>query len=271
MAEEQALAYRVLRYTPNILREEFIHVGVLLQAPGAQRSGVRMLNESEYGRLRRLHPEADLELLRGLGAALGQALARSPSAWPMAEAIEKLEENLSNAVQFSPAKGVLAEDFDAELDRLYEEQIRPVATRGRLGAMTEHAMGWIRRQVKDALRRARIYERMAHGVSVEEYTYPGDPMRLDHGYQRNGTRGFIHALPLGRDAGPARSLALTVSTMRKRMERLECYAICEAVPQAGDRKQIFIAELMSQPEVGVKLWPVTEAGKLAQQLAPELR
>ncbi len=267
---EQAMAYRVIRYSPNILREEFIHVGVVLHAPGASRAGVRMLKEQEFGRLRRLHPEADFDVLRGLGTALEDELAGA-GAPGVAARLERLSETLSNTVQLSPFKGVLAVQFEDELERLYEEQVRPAAKRSRLGAWLESSVAGIRAKVKEAFRSARIYDRLEHGLAVAEFTFAGDPMRLDHAYRRNGTRGFLHALPLARDAGPARSLALTIETMRKKLEKMECHAVCEDAPDAGDPKQAYIRELFGQPQIDIRLWPVAEIGKLAQRLAPELR
>lgn len=44
------------------------------------------------------------------------------------------------------------------------------------------------------LKHARISERLEKGVRAEEFTFPGDPMRIDFGYRRDATRGFVQAL-----------------------------------------------------------------------------
>ena len=40
----------------------------------------------------------------------------------------------------------------------------------------------------------RALEQMQKSVRVAPFTFPGDPMRLDYLYGRNGTRGFLQTL-----------------------------------------------------------------------------
>jgi hypothetical protein len=59
----------------------------------------------------------------------------------------------------------------------------------------------------------RILGKLEHRVRVEGLTQPGDPMRLDYGYQ-SAVRGFIHSVSLRRDLpqGMARPILLNAST-----------------------------------------------------------
>jgi len=124
--------YRILRYTPNLIRDEWVNVGVLLEGAAAggdngksrARRAVRLIEESsELARVRRLHPAADEGLLRALAAEFEARLAAPES--EVATYLEKLDQTLSNVLQFSPQKGVLAGDFDAELDRLFRDHVAP--------------------------------------------------------------------------------------------------------------------------------------------------
>src|SRR5260370_34230667 len=64
-AGERACAYRILRYTPNLVRDEWVNIGVLLFDPGTGDRRLRLIEErDEYNRVRRLHPQADEALLR---------------------------------------------------------------------------------------------------------------------------------------------------------------------------------------------------------------
>src|SRR5258708_34154362 len=64
---EKACAYRILRYAPNLVRDEWVNIGVLLFDPGTGERRLRMIEEQdEYNRVRRLHPQADEALLRAL-------------------------------------------------------------------------------------------------------------------------------------------------------------------------------------------------------------
>src|ERR1700677_3731797 len=202
--------YRILRYTPNLIRDEWVNVGVLLEdsvpAGTRTRRSLRLIEEtSDLARVRRLHPAADENLLRALPAEFEARLA-APEV-QVATYLEKLDQTLSNVLQFSPQKGVLADDFDAELDRLFRDHVAAPA-RGRSGIL-ENTRAWIRSRLNDVFRRHRILGRLERGVRVEEFTQPGDPLRLDYAYRYNGTRGYLHALSLGRDPSQAKVLAYT--------------------------------------------------------------
>jgi hypothetical protein len=138
-------AYHVVRYQPNLIRNEWVNIGVLFFIPGnapgeglgnglgkgpgkgpvAGRLRQRWLEEpADLMRLRRLHPAADEELLLCLPAEFDRQFAGREME---AEAtLVKFDETLSNAVQLAPRKGLLAHDPDAELDRLFREQVEPL-------------------------------------------------------------------------------------------------------------------------------------------------
>lgn len=63
----RALACRILPYTPNLVRDEWINIGVLLFDPQTGERRLRLIEEpEEYARVRRRHPQADELLLRAL-------------------------------------------------------------------------------------------------------------------------------------------------------------------------------------------------------------
>src|SRR4029077_17079960 len=114
---EQALAYHVLRYVPDLIRDEWVNIGVLVFNPETGERRLRLIeDQDEYNRVRRLHPWADEALLRALRDDLENRLE---SEIPWQNLLGKWEETLSNALQIAPQKGVLADDLDAELERLY--------------------------------------------------------------------------------------------------------------------------------------------------------
>ncbi len=51
---------------------------------------------------------------------------------------------------------------------------------------------------------------------MSEFTFPGDTMRLDYGYRRNGTRGFVHTLSVSRAPTDCKLLAYTAERIAKR-------------------------------------------------------
>src|SRR5208337_2892806 len=206
-ANERACAYRVLRYTPNLVRDEWVNIGVLVFDPQTGERRLRLIEEpEEYARVRRLHPQADEELLRALRDDLENRFAGAGELFPgngretdqtgngqaaWLRLLAKWDDTLSNALQLAPQKGVYADDLDAETERLYADHVAPARAATRVGA--PGSRGVIRSYCAQVLKQAHLWERMQKGVRAEEFTFPGDPMRLDYGYRRNGTRGFVQA------------------------------------------------------------------------------
>src|SRR5580700_8871002 len=133
----QTCTYHVVRYQPNLIRDEWVNIGVLLLVPGSgpgsgpggeSASGrvlQRWLDEpADLARLRRLHPAADEEFLLRLPAEFERQFSGAGN--DNAAVLEKFDQTLSNALQLSPRKGVLSNDLDAEIERVFHEQVEPV-------------------------------------------------------------------------------------------------------------------------------------------------
>jgi Protein of unknown function (DUF3037) len=263
----QPCAYHIVRYQPNLIRDEWVNIGVLLLDPSSGRVRQRWIEEpADLVRLRRLHPAADEDLLLRLPAEFDRQFAGRELE---AEAIlEKFDETLSNAVQLSPRKGLLARDPDAELDRLYREQVEPVRE-PRRGTAEIRTRNDVRSRAADYFRTEKILRLMQRAVRVEEFTVPGDPMRIDFSYRRNGTRGFVHAVALGRDPGQAKLLAYTAGAIRERLAHPEFLAVTEREPARGNVRDLFVSGILA--ESGVRVVPLPELRKWAHDVAPLLR
>lgn len=273
--QRQTLRYRILRYTPNLVRDEWVNIGVLLEqtppaslspdAPAARRALRLVEDGSEFSRIRRLHPAADETLLRNLVPDFEARLAGSEKT--VSEYLGKLEQSLSTVLQFSPQRAVLAEDFEAEMDRLYREHVA-VPARTRAG-IVESTKEWIRARLNDIFKRRRILDKMERGVRVQEFTQPGDPFRIDYAYRYNGTRGYLHAIALGRDYSPAKVLAYTAERIRARSPNSEFTAITEVAPAAENRRHEFIMRLFEDQHISIL--PLSGAEAWAESLRPRLR
>ena len=285
----QPCAYHVVRYQPNLIRDEWVNIGVLLfipergpesgagnghgperasgDAPLAGRVRQRWLEEpADLVRLRRLHPAADEELLLRLPAEFDRQFAgREMEAGAI---LEKFDETLSNAVQLAPRKGLLSRDPDAELERIFREQVEPLRE-GRRGPAEIRTRSDVRARAADFFRTEKILRLMQRGVRVEEFTAPGDPMRIDFSYRRNGTRGFVHSVALGRDPGQAKLLAYTAGAIREHVEHAEFLAVTEREPARGNPRDRFVSEIFK--EGGIQVVPLGELRKWAHDVAPVLR
>ena len=84
---ERACVYRVLRYTPNLVRDEWLNIGVLVFDPETGERRLRMIEDAdEYARVRRLHPQADEAAAgtarrSGKPLRLGQRAVRGERKW----------------------------------------------------------------------------------------------------------------------------------------------------------------------------------------------
>ncbi|HVB85336.1 MAG TPA: DUF3037 domain-containing protein [Candidatus Dormibacteraeota bacterium] len=267
------LRYRILRYTPNLIRDEWVNIGVFLEEiPGdsqqsaAARRAMRLVEEaSEFARVRRLHPAADETLLRALPAEFDARLRGSET--EVSAYLNKLEQSLSNVLQFSPQRAVLAENFDAEMDRLYHEHVA-LPSRAR-GGVVESTKNWIRSRLNDIFRRRRILEKLQRSVRVDEFTQPGDPFRIDYSYRYNGTRGYLHAIPLARDYSQAKVLAYTAERIRARAQHVEFSAITEVAPSPENPRHQFIMRLFEDQHI--KILPLSGVEAWAESLRPRLR
>jgi hypothetical protein len=219
---ERNYAYQVLRYSPNLVRDEWVNIGVLLFDPISGERRLRLIEEpEEYARVKRLHRDLDEAVLRDLRAGLEQRFAAvgagnghgagngGSRGTALTELLKKWDQLLSNAVQLAPPRGVLAEDLDAELERLYEDHVAVPRQPARAGAPGTRPQ--MRAYCQQVLRQARIWDRLEKFVPVSEYTFPGDPMKMDYSYRRNGTRGFVHTLSVTRAPGVAKEFAYTAA------------------------------------------------------------
>ncbi len=235
-AAERTCAYRVLRYTPNLVRDEWVNIGVLLFDPQSGERRLRLIEEQEeYARVRRLHPEADEALLRGLRDDLEDrfesARRSNGHGGGLQELLRKWDDTLSNALQLTPQKGVLANDMDAELERLYGDHVAVSRATARVGAPGSRAQ--MRSYCSQVFRQARLWDKIQKSVRASEFTFPGDPMRIDYSYRRNGTRGFLHTLSVSRAPGDAKGLAYTAERIAAKAALKTEFAVITDIELAG--------------------------------------
>ena len=177
--------------------------------------------QEEYNRVRRLYPHADEITLRALQDELesrfetaNEVIRETRGEITIPEILADWDRTLSTSVHLAPPKGILAENLDEELERLYADQVAPPSRRSRVGLPGSRSS--IRSYCSQVFRQARMWDRVEKSVRVADYTFPGDPMRLDYAYKRNGTRGFVHALSVSRSPQDAKLLAYTAKRIQEK-------------------------------------------------------
>lgn len=244
------LIYHVIRWTPNLVRDEWINIGVLLLDPASGQHRLRMIEqESEFARLRRLHPSKHEDALRNLPLEIETAIRNYKTEllpWP-----GKYYERLGDAVQLSEAKLLENSDLDVEIERLYDDKVRPIR---RMQQFPDHAesRGGIRARAVDVFRSTGLLPKLTRSVRVDKFTYLGDPLRIDFSYRRNGTRGFVHCLALARDSSQAKVLTYTANAIRKAENSTEFTAVTEReLEHKENERDRFIAGMLKTNQISV--------------------
>jgi hypothetical protein len=173
---EIACTYHVLRYSPNLVRDEWVNIGILLFNSVTGERRLRLIeDEEEYRRVRRLHPQADETVLRALRDDLEERLQSAETLpgpgdlhsgngggyWQ--QVLAKWDNTLSNALQLASQKGVYATDLDVELERLYADHVA-----------VQYSPAWARRSrarvppiARRSSARAHLWERVENPCGVE--------------------------------------------------------------------------------------------------------
>jgi DUF3037 family protein len=257
---EHSFVYHVLRYTPNLVRDEWVNIGVLVFNSKTGERRLRLIEEEEeYHRVRRLHPQADEALLRALRDNLesrfdavsgGKGANGGPAG--IRQLIAKWDETLSNALQLAPPKGLLAADLDAELERLYADHVAVSHRTGRIGLPGSRST--IRGYCAQVFKQARVWDRLEKSVRAAEFTFPGDPMRLDYGYRRNGTRGFVQTLSVTRAPGDSKLLAYTAERVRAKAASSEFTCVTDVALVSENERHRFVRDTLR--DVGIEPVPL---------------
>ena len=116
--------FQLLRYVPDPVRNEFVHMGVLLRehrAAGTGSSPMELRFTRDWRRVRCLDPDADTSLLEGMETELRKRLRHDPDGKMM----RMLEESLSLNVQMTQPKAYLAESLPAGMEELMRLYVDP--------------------------------------------------------------------------------------------------------------------------------------------------
>ena len=272
-AGERAFAYRILRYTPNLVRDEWLNIGVLLFAPETGERRLKLIEEQdELNRVRRLHPQADESLLLRLRDDLedrfqsANGKGQNGSDWQAL--LAKWDETLSNALQLSPQKGTLAQDLDLELERLYGDHVAMRRAPSRFGAPGSRAQ--MRSYCQQVFRHASLWERIGKRVPVTQFTFPGDPFRFDYSYRRNGTHGFVHTLPVRRAPGETKNLAYTAQRISSKAPwKSEFAAVTDVELSEGIPLHRFVRDTLR--DAGIEPVPLDHFAVWVAKLKPMIQ
>ena len=269
-----ACAFQLIRYVPDPVRNEFVHVGVVLREEAAP-AAMEVRFTRDWRRVRCLDPDADTAILedmetefrRGLGNDAGGKLKRI------------LDEALSLNVQMTQPKAYLAESLPAGIEELMRIYVEP-ARRERLPRLSGRAA--IQAQMRAEFEHAGVWDLLRKRIAASDYTRPGDPLRIDAGYRPNGVVRMFHAVSLEPGLDVAKVLAYSSSSLRAGVERvekaaLELTAIIEPAAKLGavaddpDRLAMYRFGVETMEENQIRVLTTADMGRVAETARRELR
>jgi hypothetical protein len=271
--ERRACAFQLLRYVPDAVRNEYVHIGVILREQGGGEPEVRFTHD--WRRVRCLDPEADTALLEGMESELRRRLRADPEG----KLMRILSESLSLNVQMTEPKAYLAESLPAGMEELMRLYVEPPA-RERLPRLSGRAA--IQTRMRTEFERAGVWELMRKRIAAAEYTRPGDPLRIDAGYRPNGIIRMFHAVSLEPGVEMAKVLAFSSASLHEGVERvehaqLELTAVIEPAAKLGatdeepERLAFYRFGVETMEEHHIRVLTTADMERVAETARRELR
>jgi hypothetical protein len=256
----------LVRYVPDAVKNEFVNIGVVLM-PAAGDPELRFTRD--WGRVRCLDPQADVEMLEALESDLRNQMHDAHG--DRDALLRRMQDSFSNALQPSEFKACLAESPVAEADelaRIYLE--RPPRRRARELSSRQAIV----QKMQFEFERVGVWDLMWRDIPASRFTRPGDPLKIDAGYTAGGTIRMFHALSLEHDVNAAKILGFSFpriaeGLMRTQNQRAELTAIVEDAQPADDETTSFAMETLRAGEI--KLATIQQLPEIANLAARELR
>jgi len=224
MADFKQCEFFLLRYVPDVVKGEFVNLGVVLLEEGENGfTDVRFLRD--WRRIRGLDPEADIELLESYEGELRRLLqSRLPEVinyrGPMSRRewlLAQMQGSFSGALEITPMTAVLTESPQAEIGKLAQTYLES----SRRTQRQQSGRVVIYNAMRNAFEKAGVWDHLRHDIAVARFTRAGDPLKIDCGYKPNGVIHLFHALSLGTDVNSAKVLAYSYSEMRDGLHAAE--------------------------------------------------
>ncbi|MCU1222481.1 MAG: hypothetical protein JWQ42_574 [Edaphobacter sp.] len=281
MRERVQCEFFLIRYVPDVVKGEFVNIGVLLREAGGDAPNPEKLDSAvvrftrDWSRVKCMDADADIGLLEGLEGEIGARLRMGAS--DTKPVMQVLEDTLSNSVQITPVRACLAESMPAELEqlmRMYVEPLKVKAERKKTGRAA------IAGAMRTEFERAGVWGLMRKRIAASLYTRAGDPMKIDCGYRPNGVIRMFQAISLEGDVEGAKGLAYSAPQLREGVERvesarLELTAVVEPLRSVSDaedeamERYRFGVEAMERQEIRVVT--LSDLARVAETARMELR
>jgi hypothetical protein len=278
-SDRRACQFQLLRYVPDAVRNEFVHIGVILRESGTAdtpgRTEVRFTRD--WRRVRCLDPDADTALLEGMESELRRRLTLNQEGEPEGRLMRLLEESLSLSVQMTESRAYLAESLPAGVEELMRLYVDP-PPREKMPRLSGRAA--IQQRMRSEFERAGVWELMRKRIAASDYTRPGDPLRIDAAYRPNGLIRMFHAVTLEPGVEMAKVLAFSAAGLRAGVQRvdkaeLELTAVIEPAAKLGasddpDRLALYRFGVETMEEHQIRVLTTSDLTRVAETARREL-
>jgi Protein of unknown function (DUF3037) len=259
-------AFLLVQYIPDLVRGEFLNVGLFLHCP--QEKYLGCLFTDDFRRLKRFHPQADLEFLREMQSEFEAQIDEHGE--NLEGYIHYIQNAFSNLLQVAPPRACLLRDPQSELQNLFARYVGPhLATFER-----EDTRLRVKQRLTSALVHAGVWEKLEKRVAASAWTQPGDTFTFDYGYRPlamagkpNGHLRLIHALSLKRDPELAKVLVYTLDHVRRK-EPADLTAVVEGLPAQGDEPAALCKRILEEGRISIQ--PIAGVEEFAQSVRNEL-
>jgi hypothetical protein len=272
--ERRECEFQLLRYVPDAVRNEYVHIGVILREQGSQEPALIRFTR-DWRRVRCLDPEADTAVLEGMETELRKRFQAEPEG----DLMRRLEESLSLSVQLTESKAYLAESLPAGVEELMRLYVEPLP-KEKIPRLSGRAA--IQARMRSEFEHAGVWDLLRKRIAASEYTRAGDPLRIDAGYRPNGTIRMFHAVSLEPGVEMAKVLAFSAAGLRAGVERiekasLELTAIIEPAAKLGatdeepERLELYRFGVETMEENQIRVLTTSDLGRVAETARRELR
>jgi len=286
MADLRQCEFYLLRYVPDMVKGEFVNIGVVLLESGNREAAFTDLRLTrDWRRARCFDPDIDVGLLEALEQDLRSKLqSRIPEIinykGPMSRRewlLDQIETSWAGTLQMAPMMGVLTESPEVEIGLLAKAYLESPA-RGKQERVARGRTA-ILRAMMNAFDSAGVWESMLKDIAAAEFTRPGDPFKVDCGYQVNGVLHMFQALSLAEQVGAtqvnaAKALVFSYLDMReglrqKRHVESDLTAIVEDGLDLNDASVGFALATLAESDI--LTGRVSEVPAIAERVRAELR
>ena len=205
MAELQRCEFFLLRYVPDLLKNEFVNFGVVMldaERKNSARGFAAVRFTHDWRRVKCMDANADLEMLQALQDDLSRRLGAASSREEMLGMVEQF----SNTIQISPPEWLESASPEREVERIAREYLEPPKQKPERIGLLRGRMA-VYQPMRGLFIKAGVWELMQHRISVADFTHPGDRLKIDCGYRSNDIFKMFHALSLKSESDDPKVLA----------------------------------------------------------------